>query len=183
MIIYSRQTTPIDEHVLTTGEIVDIPENDPFDFFRGGKGKLIGDGIDFNIEQMKYGKGYDHNFCIMNKDEASKLGVNYDGTFEIKNEGDEQLDGKGRMHAKFHSDISGITMTICSTEPGLQFYDGYDLNETLTNYDGKAITQYGAIALESQHYPDWPNHTNFESNYIVPGQKFVSKSEYRFTVE
>ncbi|MDX2189188.1 MAG: aldose epimerase family protein [Bacteroidota bacterium] len=79
--------------------------------------------------------------------------------------------------------ISGRILEILSTEPGLQFYSGNFLNGTDINEQGIAFNKYTGLCLETQHFPDSPNHANFPSTLLLPNQKYYSKSIYKVTVE
>ncbi len=183
LTIYSKATTPVDAELIPTGEIKPTPEGDVFDFFCNGKGKLVGKDIEADNQQLKYGKGYDHNFVLMTHDEAAAKGVECDGKFEVTDDGSEALKDEARLAAKVKSDLSGITMTIHTTEPGLQFFDCHDMDGSLISKHNKPIEKYAAFVLEPQHFPDSPNHPNFPDTMLLQGQIHRSKSEYHFSVE
>lgn len=143
----------------------------------------MGRDKDVENEQLKYGKGYDHNFVLMEREEANALGDNYDGTFEVEDDGSNELQGKGRKVAKVVSHHSGITMTIKSTEPAVQFFDCHDMDGSIKGKHRSAFTKYAAFVLEPQHFPDSPNHPNFPNTILRPGQVYTSKTEYCFNVE
>ena len=78
---------------------------------------------------------------------------------------------------------SGRTLDVATTEPGLQFYSGNFLDGTIT---GKSVASYGRryrLCLETQHYPDSPNHPNFPSTILQPGQTYSSRTVFTFIVQ
>lgn len=154
LVINADFYTPIDEQLIPTGTIESVNET-PFDFrsFR-----TIGERINVEHEQIRLGNGYDHNF-VLNKE--SKL---------------------LSLAAKIKGDQSGIEMTILTTEPGLQFYSGNMMKGINKFKNGSPDNFRTAIALETQHFPDSPNHKSFPSVKITPGKVFKSSSIYRFNV-
>lgn len=185
LFICSKQTTAIDDKLIPTGEITNTKTNDPFDFL-GEKaayfeqGKQIGKDLNSHNQQILLAQGYDHNFAILDNKQAKNEGIDFDGKFEIDDDGSDSLQGQARIHAKFQSDLSGIEMTIVSNEIGLQFYDGHGFKANVEEKDGVKLDKYAAIALEPQHYPDSPNHENFPNTILEPGKTFKTKSEYKF---
>lgn len=93
----------------------------------------------------------------------------------------DQHNGNLQPAAKLYSGISGIEMEVFTTEPGLQIYTGNGLDD-MTGKKGYTYPQYGGICLETQHFPDSPNHPHFPSTLLYPDQKFNSKTEYRFSI-
>ena len=164
LTIYSKATTPVDAELIPTGEIKATETGGVFDFFgNNGEGKAVGRDINANDQQLKYGKGYDHNFVLMTNDEVKAHGIDFDGNFEITDDSSDPLQGKAHLAAKVDCEHSGITMTIVTTEPGLQFFDCHDMDGSTVGKQGKAFDKYAAFVLEPQHYPDSPNHSNFPS--------------------
>jgi len=127
-------------------------ENTPFDF---RKFKRIGESIKEPLLQLKMGNGYDHNFVLASP--SLKIPV-----------------------AEIMGDLSGIRMQIFTTEPGLQFYSGNFMNSKNLMKGGHRDDFRTAFALETQHFPDSPNHPNFPNTYLKPGEKFHSISIYKF---
>lgn len=108
-----------------------------------------------NIE--KTDRGYDHNF-VLNKD------------------------GNNLSLAAILTGPSGRPkLSVFTTEPGLQLYTGNLLNGSFRNRDGKTLSQYGALCLETQHFPDSPNQPHFPSTILIPGEKYYSKTVYKIT--
>ena len=182
LTIYSDAYTPIDNELIPTGEIASIPENSVFDFFCNGEGKLIGKDINANDQQLKNGKGYDHNFVIMSNDKLASKGVSFDGKFEITDDGSHMLTDKAQLAAKVSSPDSGITMTITTSEPAIQFFDFHNMGDPVGKH-GKTYGKYAALALEPQHFPDSPNQPNFPNTIVKPGEVYRSKSEFHFAVQ
>jgi aldose 1-epimerase len=146
--------TPVDSSLIPTGELRPVAGT-PFDFL---KPHAIGEQINANDEQLKFGNGYDHNFVI---------------------------DGGGMhkltMVAEVHDPASGRTLTVFSTEPGVQMYTANHLDGSIHGKQGKSYVKNGAVCLETQHYPDSPNHPDFPSTVLRPGEKFYSETIYRFS--
>lgn len=184
LTIYSNATTPIDAELIPTGEIRQTPKGGVFDFFgEAGEGKLVGRDINAEDEQLKNGKGYDHNFVLMSREEAAAKGAPFDGKFEITDDGVSALNDKAKLAAKVKSNKSGITMTIVTTEPAIQLFDCHDYTGSEIGKNNKPLPKYAAMALEPQHFPDSPNQPNFPNTILLPGEVFHSKSEYRFTID
>ena len=146
--------TPVDNGLIPTGEIASV-ENSPFDF---QKMIEIGQRVDAENQQLKYGLGYDHNFVLNQKLE----GLNY--------------------AAKVVEPVSGRTMEVYTNEPGLQFYGGNFLNGTEIGKNNKAYDYRTAFCLETQHFPDSPNKNNFPTTKLNPGEKYYSICIYKFFI-
>ncbi|MNX73551.1 Aldose 1-epimerase precursor [compost metagenome] len=151
--INSSQFLPVNSNMIPTGELRNV-ENSAFDFTVS---KPIGQDIEANDEHLKLGNGYDHNYI---------------------------LNGNGlRNVARVHHPESGRVMEIFTTEPGVQFYSGNFLDgkfETKTGGKSKARTGF---CLETQHFPDSPNQPNFPSTGLKPGEKYYSKTIYKFSIK
>lgn len=146
---------PIDENSIPTGEILHVAGT-PFDFRTP---KRIGDDIDADHEQIKHGAGYDHCF-VLNKKEEGELS----------------------FAARVKEPVSGRTMEVYTTEPGVQVYtdnwaDGYK------GQHGATFPRRSAICFEAQHFPDSPNHPYFPSTILTPEQEYTQKTVYKFGVE
>jgi len=143
--------TPVDETLIPTGKIAAV-EGTVMDFRRP---MAIGARIkDVGGNPV----GYDHNY-VLNKTPGGGL----------------------QWAATVYEPTSGREMKIFTDQPGLQFYSGNFLDGTLTGKKGKVYPQYGAIVLETQHFPDSPNQPNFPSTVLSPGQSFQSATEYVFS--
>jgi aldose 1-epimerase len=148
--------TPVDATLIPTGEIAPVAGT-PLDFTTP---HAIGERIRDGFEQLVLGRGYDHNFVL---DRSSP-----DDTSLI-------------VAATLVDPGSGRKLEISTTEPGIQFYSGNFLDGTLVGTSAKMYRQGDALALETQHFPDSPNHPNFPSTVLQPGQDFTSTTVYAFS--
>jgi len=128
----------------------------PFDFRTP---TTIGARIGQDDEQLKFAGGYDHNWVI-NKEF-----------------------GKLSLMARVTEPESGRVLEVFSTEPGLQFYTGNFLDGTITGKGGWVYQHRDAFCMEPQHYPDSPNHPEFPTTELKPGQVYRNTIIYRFSVE
>lgn len=150
----ANSITEVDSALIPTGKSVSV-FGTAFDFT---KPKLIGQDIDKSSNQLKYGKGYDHNFELNKKDSFAEV-------------------------ASLYAPKTGIEMKILTTEPGLQFYSGNFMTESdPKGKGGKSYPYRSALCLETQHFPDSPNHPKFPSTELSKSEKYSSKTEYRFSV-
>ena len=144
--------TPVDSTLIPTGKLQAVAGG-VFDFT---KPTVIGKNINADDQQLKLGKGYDHNFVLNTHDLSKPVAV-------VK------------------SKATGIGLEVYTTEPGLQFYSGNFL--TGKDKDGKAGKSYpyrSAFCLETQHFPDAPNHANFGSTVLKPGMTYQTTTTYKF---
>jgi aldose 1-epimerase len=148
--------TPVDATLIPTGAI-DPVAGTPLDFTSP---TAIGERIRDSFEQIVLAHGYDHNF-VLNRPSP-------DDTSLI-------------LAASAHDPKSGRTLRIYTTEPGIQFYAGNFLDGSLVGTSGKVYRQSDGFALETQHFPDSPNHPNFPSTVLRPGQEFTSTTIYKFS--
>ena len=156
MQLHASRFTPVDESLIPVGELQSV-ERTPFDFRNS---TMIGSRIDNDNVQLKYGRGYDHNWVI-------------DG-------GDQN---KLTPAAQAYDPASGRVLEVSTTEPGIQFYTGNFLDGTIHGKGGKVYGHRGAFCLETQHFPDSPNHPEFPSTELKPGMKFDSTTIYRFSTK
>jgi aldose 1-epimerase len=149
------------DHVLAT-DATSIPlpgpphpvADTPFDF---RELHAIGSRIRGDNEQLRRGRGYDHNYCL--------------------------TPGEGvRLAARVESPQSGRVMELSTNQPGLQFYSGNFLDGTITGKGGAVYRFRYGLALETQHFPDSPNHPNFPSTILRPGQQYRSRTVFKFGV-
>jgi aldose 1-epimerase len=158
LTINADSMTPVDTTLITTGEITPVTGT-PFDFRTP---TAIGARVDQRQDaQIRYGNGYDHNFVL--------------------NRGGAAADALVRA-AHVAEPSSGRTLDIFTTEPGLQFYSGNFLDGSITGKGGAVYRFRYGIALETQHYPDSPNHPNFPSTILRPGQQYHTRTVYQFGV-
>ena len=146
---------PIDNTSIPTGEILKV-EGTPFDFRTP---KPVGQDIDADDEQIKNGSGYDHCF-VLNKKEPGELS----------------------FAAKITEPVSGRTMEVYTTEPGVQLYT----DNWATGYKGQngaTFPRRSGICFEAQHFPDSPNRPYFPPVVLKPGEQYKQKTIYKFGVE
>jgi aldose 1-epimerase len=153
LTLNASRFTPVDSNLIPTGELKSVAGT-PFDFL---KAHAVGERINADDEQIRLGHGYDHNFVI-------------DG-------GGEKL----TKAAEVYDPASGRVLEVLTTQPGVQFYTSNFLNGTIEGKGGAAYPKNGALCLETQHYPDSPNHPDFPTTVLRPGSKFHSVTVYRFS--
>jgi aldose 1-epimerase len=154
LMISADRFTPVDAGLIPTGELRSVAGT-PFDF----RAKtVIGARINADDEQLKLGKGYDHNFVLRGQ-------------------------GALGLAARAVEANSGRVLEVWTTEPGVQFYTGNFLDGTARGKEGKTYGFRSAFCLETQHYPDSPNHPDFPSTVLSPGQRFHSVTVYKFSTE
>jgi aldose 1-epimerase len=153
LTLYATRYTPTDATQIPTGEIAPVAGT-PFDFRTAA---AIGSRIDADHEQIRRGSGYDHNFAI-------------DG---VEGSGGSVLHPAARVV----DPASGRTLEVTTTEPGVQFYSGNHLDAAVNGFPRRS-----AFCLETQHFPDSPNHPNFPSTILRPGATYRSKTVYSFGV-
>lgn len=157
LMIPAAAYTPVDATLIPTGVLQPV-DGTAFDFRTA---KPIGRDLRRGDEpQLRYGRGYDHNWVI------SRAPVR-----------------EAREVARVHDPRSGRVMSLLSTQPGLQFYSGNVLDSTTVGKSGRIYRQGDAIALEPQLFPDTPNQPAFGSARLDPGQTYVNRMVYRFTTD
>jgi aldose 1-epimerase len=155
LTINADRFTPVDDTLIPTGVLASVA-GIPFDFRQP---TAIGARIDQNDDQLKRGPGYDHNWVLNRK-------------------------GAGlEFAARLTDPKSGRSMDIATTEPGLQFYSGNFLDGTLKGKSGRPYARRSALCLETQHFPDSPNHPDFPSTILQPGTSYDSKTVITFGVK
>ena len=158
LTINADATTPVDSTLIPTGEIAPV-QGTPFDFRTP---TAIGARVDQRQNtQIRYGNGYDHNWVLNRGGAAADALV---------------------LAARVVEPTSGRTMEITTTEPGLQFYSGNFLDGSNIGKGGVVYHFRYGLALETQHFPDSPNHANFPSTILRPGQQFHSRTVFKFGV-
>jgi aldose 1-epimerase len=154
LTLYASAFTPTDSTSIPTGEIRPVAGT-PFDFRTP---HAIGERIGADDEQLRFGKGYDHNFVLDRK-------------------------GAGLEHAAHVAEpTTGRTLDIYTTEPGIQFYSGNFLDGSLVGKQGHAYAHRTGFALETQHFPDSPNHPKFPSTILRPGQVYHTSTVFHLGV-
>ena len=155
MMINADRYTPIDPTSIPTGELAPV-EGTPFDF---RKPTTIGSRLGQDNVQLKNGRGYDHNFVL-----------------------NRQSDGL-MLAARVVEPGSGRVLEVSTTEPGIQFYSGNYLDGSLVGKSGQTYGEHSGFCLEPQHFPDSPNHSNFPSTVLRPGEEHHSKTVFRFSTQ
>jgi aldose 1-epimerase len=151
--IAAKRFTPVDASLIPTGELRAVAGT-PLDFI---KSRVIGERIAAKDEQLAYGEGYDFNYVL------------------------DSGGGALALAARVKDPASGRTMEVRTTEPAVQFYTGNHMPKTIV---GKGKKTYGfrqGFCLETQHFPDSPNHPAFPSVRLDPGKDYRQTTVYRFT--
>ncbi|MGX1544445.1 aldose epimerase family protein [Streptomyces adustus] len=153
--IAAARYTPVDSGLIPTGELAKVAGT-PFDFRRT---KAVGADIRVAHQQLLYGKGIDHNWVL-----------------------DKGVTARPVHVATLRDPSSGRSLSIATTEPGLQFYSGNFLDGTLVGSGGRIYRQGDALCLETQHFPDSPNKPSFPSTVLRPGQTYRTTTVHSFGV-
>ncbi len=155
--INAGKFTPVDATQIPTGELRDVQDT-PFDF---RKAAAIGARINASDEQLRIGHGYDQNFVLDRKPGSAAL----------------------LLAATARDPKSGRMLEILTTEPAVQLYTGNFLDAGVRGKGGATYPPRSAFCLETQHFPDSPNHANFPSTTLTPGKEFNSTTIFRFSVK
>jgi aldose 1-epimerase len=153
MMIAASRFTPVDATLIPTGELRNV-EGTPFDFRQP---TAIGARIENDDEQLKLGRGYDHNFVLDRKGSGLTLA------------------------ARVVEPKSGRVLEVKTNQPGIQFYTGNFLDGTIHGKGGKVYGHRFAFCLETQHFPDSPNHADFPSTELKPGQTYHQITVFQFS--
>ena len=156
LYINASKTTPVDSVLIPTGEIASV-EGTPFDF---REPKAIGQDLEVENEQLKNGAGYDHNWVL-----------------------DRSTESELEMAASVWEPVSGRYMEVWTDQPALQFYGGNFFDGTTAGKYGRTLNYRESIALETQKYPDTPNHSHFPSTLLNPGENYTHVCVYRFSTK
>jgi aldose 1-epimerase len=157
LTLHAKQFTPVDKTLIPTGELRDVAST-PLDFTSA---TAIGKRINESYEQLVFGKGYDHNWVLVRSGSGNGLTI----------------------AAEAYEPKSGRKLEVLTTEPGVQFYSGNFLDGTVKGKGNKAYAQRAAFCLETQHFPDSPNHPNFPSTVLKPNSVFHSETVFRFSAK
>jgi aldose 1-epimerase len=155
LTIRADRFTPVDQTLIPTGELRRV-EGTPFDFRQP---HAIGERINMGDEQLALGRGYDHNFVLNRSGDGLQLA------------------------ARATDPTTGRVLEVLTTEPGVQFYTGNFLDGRLKGKGGKSYGRRSAFCLETQHFPDSPNQPGFPSAVLKPGERYESKTVYRFSID
>ncbi|HEY4727027.1 MAG TPA: aldose epimerase family protein, partial [Actinomycetes bacterium] len=155
LLLKASHYTPVDPTLIPTSEIAPVAGT-PLDFTRSTR---IGARIRNSHPQLVIGRGYDHNWVL-------------------------DRHGSGlELAARLRDPSSGRVLEVITDQPGIQFYSGNFLDGTLVGTSGRMYRQGDGFALETQHYPDSPNHPNFPSTVLAPGQRYATTTIYRFSTD
>jgi aldose 1-epimerase len=155
IMLNAAHYTPVDSGLIPTGELAPV-RGTPFDFTTA---TVIGARIDQPNEQLKLGGGYDHNWVLNGPNGVEKTA------------------------AKVHDPKTGRTLTVTTTEPGVQFYTGNSIPGTLHGKGGATYVKNSGLCLETQHFPDSPNHPAFPTAELKPGHPIHSTTTFTFTAQ
>jgi aldose 1-epimerase len=153
LTLHASRFTPVDAGLIPTGELKSV-ESTPFDF---RKATAVGARIKADDEQLRLGRGYDHNWV---------------------------LDGGGKLAeaAEVYDPGTGRLLKVLTDQPGIQFYSGNFLDGSIKGKGGKPDELHAALCLETQHFPDSPNHPDFLTTELKPGEHYHTVTIYRFSV-
>ena len=155
VMINADKYTPVSETLIPTGELAPV-EGTPFDFTEP---TAVGQRINEDNEQLKFGNGYDHNWVL------------------------NGVAGERKLAATVFDPTSSRFMEVFTTEPGIQFYTGNFLNGKITGKGDVKYEQRYGLCLETQHFPDSPNQPEFPSVELNPGETYDTQTTYKFSVK
>ncbi|WP_182084728.1 aldose epimerase family protein [Aureimonas sp. ME7] len=153
LTVAAERFLPVDGDAIPLGEAASVADT-PFDF---REGRVIGEWIRADDEQIRLGRGYDHNFCL-------------DGT-----------SGEPALAAIVEDPLSGRVMHLLTDQPGLQVYSGNFLDGTVAGKNGLSYRMGDALCLEPQRFPDTPNRPGYPTARLDPGEIYRHRSIYRFS--
>ena len=154
-MIPADQYTPVDAGLIPTGVLAPV-EGTPFDF---RKSTVIGARIHDDNEQLKIAGGYDHNWVLRGKN------------------------GEVKTAARVYDPASGRVLTVTTTEPGVQFYSGNFLDGAKFGKAQEGHVKNSGLCLETQHFPDSPNHPKFPTTELKPGETRHSTTTFTFSTQ
>lgn len=143
----------VGESLVPTGEVLPV-EGTPLDFRQPVR---LGERVDADFDQIENAGGIDQSFVI-----------------------DHDREGDLSLAATMHAPENGRILKVYTTEPAVHFYSGNFLDGSIVGKAGKRYDHRTAFCLETQHYPDSPNHSNFPSTVLLPGDVFSSRTVYKF---
>ena len=156
LTIHADRYTPVDATLIPTGELAPVAGT-PFDF---RDATPIGARVDADDAQLRHAGGYDHNFVLR-----------------------RARNGELTHAAHLADPATGRTLDLHTTEPGLQFYSGNFLDGTVRGKGGRVYAHRGGLCLETQHFPDSPNHPHFPGTVLRPGAEYRSRTVFTFGVQ
>ena len=153
LMLHASRFTPVDSGLIPTGELKSVAST-PFDF---RKATAVGARINANDEQLHLGHGYDHNWVL------------------------DSGGGKLSEAAELYDPSSGRVLKVLTDQPGIQFYSGNFLNGSIKGKGGKPYELHSALCLETQHFPDSPNHPDFPPTELKPGGRYHTVTVFSFS--
>jgi aldose 1-epimerase len=153
LTLHASHFTPVDAGLIPTGELKPV-ESTPFDF---RKSTAVGARINADDAQLHLGRGYDHNWVL------------------------DRKGGKLAEAAEVYDPSSGRVLKVLTDQPGIQFYSGNFLDGSIQGKGGKPDELHAALCLETQHFPDSPNHSDFPSTELKPGKRYHTVTVYSFS--
>jgi len=156
LTLKASRFTPVDAGLIPTGELRPVAGT-PFDFRQA---TAIGSRIEQDDEQLKLGRGYDHNWVL-----------------------DGGMKAEPSLAAILYEPTTGRVVETYTTEPGIQIYTGNFLDGASHGKGGKNYERRSAVCLETQHFPDSPNHPDFPTTTLAPGKEFHSTTIYKFSAK
>jgi aldose 1-epimerase len=156
LTLHASRFTPVDVGLIPTGELKSVAST-PFDF---RKATAVGARIHADDEQLHRGRGYDHNWVLDTDSGGGKLGE----------------------AAELYDPSSGRVLKVLTDQPGIQFYSGNFLDGSIKGKGGKPYELHSALCLETQHFPDSPNHPDFPTTELKPSQRYHTVTVYSFSV-
>ena len=154
LTLHASRFTPVDAGLIPTGELKSV-DSTPFDF---RKPTAVGSRINTDDPQLHLGHGYDHNWVL------------------------DSGGGKLVEAAELYDPASGRVLKVLTDQPGIQFYSGNFLDGSIKGKGGKPDVLHAALCLETQHFPDSPNHQDFPSTELKPGQHYRTVTVYSFSI-
>lgn len=156
LMLNADRFTPVNEVLIPTGELLPV-DRTPMDFRQP---TLIGKRVNEDYEQLKYGNGYDHNWVL---DRKTKNDI--------------------ELAATVYEPESGRFLEVFTTEPGIQFYGGNFFDGSIVGKNGKRYEYRASLALETQHFPDSPNHSGFPSTVLMPDETYKHICIYKIGIK
>lgn len=153
LTLHASRFTPVDAGLIPTGELKSV-QSTPFDF---REAKAVGSRINETDEQLHLGHGYDHNWVL------------------------DHPAGKLAEAAELYDPSSGRVLKVLTDQPGIQFYSGNFLDGSIKGKSGRPYELHAALCLETQHFPDSPNHPDFPTTELKPGQRYHTVTVFEFS--
>lgn len=154
LTLHASRFTPVNAELIPTGELKPV-QSTPFDF---RKATAVGARIDADDEQLHLGHGYDHNWVL------------------------DSGGGGLTEAAEVYDPRSGRVLKVLTDQPGIQFYTGNFLDGSIKGKGGKPDERRSALCLETQHFPDSPNHPDFPTTELKPGDRYHTVTVYSLSV-